>query len=69
MTRVKQSMLASNMLRNLNMSYGKVGKLQNQINSEKILNRASDDPVVAVIENRLSMAEVNVTKQVFKIKI
>ena len=46
--RVTQSMLSSNMLRNLNTSYGKMSKLQEQLNSGKIINRPSDDPVVAV---------------------
>ncbi|BAK17708.1 flagellin [Solibacillus silvestris StLB046] len=46
--RITQSMLSSNMLRNLNTSYGKMSKLQEQINSGKIINRPSDDPVVAV---------------------
>lgn len=46
--RVTQSMLSSNMLRNLNSSYGKMSKLQDQINSGKKISRPSDDPVVAV---------------------
>lgn len=46
--RVTQSMLSSNMLRNLNTSYGKMSKLQEQINSGKVINRPSDDPVIAV---------------------
>lgn len=46
--RITQSMLSSNMLRNLNTSYGKMSKLQEQINSGKIINRPSDDPVVSV---------------------
>ncbi|MER2108703.1 MAG: flagellar hook-associated protein FlgL [Solibacillus sp.] len=46
--RVTQSMLSSNMLRNLNTSYGKMGKLQEQMNSGSKINRPSDDPVVAV---------------------
>ena len=46
--RVTQSMLSSNMLRNLNTSYGKMGKYQGQLNSGKVLTRPSDDPVVAV---------------------
>lgn len=46
--RVTQSMLSSNMLRNLNASYGKMSKLQDQMNSGKIINRPSDDPVVVV---------------------
>lgn len=46
--RVTQSMLSNNMLRNLNTSYAKMSKLQEQIESGTILNRASDDPVAAV---------------------
>lgn len=46
--RVTQSMLSSNMLRNLNTSYGKISKLQDQMNSGKLINRPSDDPVIAV---------------------
>lgn len=46
--RVTQSMLSNNMLRNLNTSYGKMSKLQEQMNSGKLVNRPSDDPVIAV---------------------
>lgn len=46
--RVTQSMLSSNMLLNLNRSYGKMSKLQDQINSGSKITRPSDDPVVAV---------------------
>ena len=46
--RVTQSMLSSNMLRNLNNSYGKMSKYQEQLQSGKMVNRPSDDPVVAV---------------------
>ena len=46
--RVTQSMLSSNMLRNLNASYSKMSKLQNQIDSGRKITRPSDDPVVAV---------------------
>lgn len=46
--RVTQSMLSSNMLRNLSSSYNKMGKLQNQLTSGKKVNRPSDDPVVAM---------------------
>ncbi|MEG0472394.1 MAG: flagellar hook-associated protein FlgL [Solibacillus sp.] len=46
--RVTQSMISSNMLRNLNNSYGKMSKYQEQLQSGKIVNRPSDDPVVAV---------------------
>lgn len=46
--RVTQSMLSSNMLRNLSNSYSKMGKLQNQITSGSKISRPSDDPVIAV---------------------
>jgi len=46
--RVTQSMLSNNMLRNLNTNYGKMSKLQEQINSGSKISRPSDDPVVAV---------------------
>ena len=46
--RVTQSMLSNNMLRNLSTSYNKMGKLQEQINTGKKVNRPSDDPVVAM---------------------
>ncbi|ATP39068.1 flagellar hook-associated protein FlgL [Solibacillus sp. R5-41] len=46
--RVTQSMLSSNMLRNLNNSYGKMSKYQEQLQSGKLVNRPSDDPVIAV---------------------
>jgi len=45
--RVTQSMLSSNMLRNLSNSYGKMSTLQDQINSGKKITRPSQDPVVA----------------------
>lgn len=46
--RVTQSMLSGNMLRNLNNSYGKMSKLQDQLASGSKINRPSDDPVIAV---------------------
>ncbi|WP_421101423.1 flagellar hook-associated protein FlgL [Sporosarcina psychrophila] len=46
--RVTQSMLSNNMLRNLSTSYNKMGKLQDQLNTGKKVNRPSDDPVVAM---------------------
>lgn len=46
--RVTQSMLSNNMLRNLNTSYGKMSKLQDQMNSGSKITRPSDDPVIAV---------------------
>ncbi|KOS60741.1 flagellar hook-associated protein FlgL [Lysinibacillus agricola] len=46
--RVTQSMLSNNMLLNLNNSYGKMSKLQDQITSGTKITRPSDDPVIAV---------------------
>ncbi|MGE8006502.1 flagellar hook-associated protein FlgL [Lysinibacillus sp. NPDC093216] len=46
--RVTQSMLSNNMLLNLNNSYGKISKLQDQITSGTKITRPSDDPVIAV---------------------
>lgn len=46
--RVTQSMLSNNMLRNLSSSYNKMGKLQEQINTGKKVNRPSDDPVTVM---------------------
>ncbi|MBG9454816.1 flagellar hook protein FlgL [Lysinibacillus sphaericus] len=46
--RVTQSMLSNNMLLNLNNSYSKMSKLQNQITSGSKITRPSDDPVIAV---------------------
>ncbi|MFJ8102416.1 flagellar hook-associated protein FlgL [Lysinibacillus sp. NPDC096212] len=46
--RVTQSMLSGNMLRNLNNSYGKMSKLQDQLTSGSKITRPSDDPVIAV---------------------
>lgn len=46
--RVTQSMLSNDMLRNLSNSYTKMGKLQNQVETGKKVNRPSDDPVVVM---------------------
>lgn len=46
--RVTQSMLNSNMLRNLNTSYNSMSNLQEQIQSGRKFVRASDDPVAAI---------------------
>lgn len=48
MTRVTQSMLSTNMLRNLNTSYSKMSKLQDNLTTGRKFTRASDDPVAAV---------------------
>lgn len=46
--RVTQSMLSNNMLSRLSNSYGRLGKLYEQINTQKKITRPSDDPVVAM---------------------
>ncbi|MGB2872597.1 flagellar hook-associated protein FlgL [Psychrobacillus psychrotolerans] len=46
--RVTQSMLSSNMLRNLSGSYSKMGVLQEQLNTGKKISRPSQDPVIAM---------------------
>ncbi|MGD6878734.1 flagellar hook-associated protein FlgL [Bacillus infantis] len=47
--RVTQSMLSQNMLRNLGNSYSKLGKLQDQISTQKKFTKPSDDPVSAML--------------------
>lgn len=46
--RVTQSMLTNNMLRNLSTSYERLGKYQDQLNTQKKITKPSDDPVVAI---------------------
>lgn len=46
--RITQTMLSNNMLRNLNSSYLKMGKLQEQLSSGSKLTKPSDDPVASV---------------------
>ncbi len=43
-----QSMLSNNMLSRLSNSYERLGKLEEQINTQKKITRPSDDPVVAM---------------------
>ncbi|MGE7763752.1 flagellar hook-associated protein FlgL [Peribacillus sp. NPDC096540] len=47
--RVTQSMLTNNMLRNLSSSYEKMGKLQEQVSSQKKFSKPSDNPVAAMM--------------------
>lgn len=65
--RVTQSMLTSNMLRNLSKSYEKLAKYQDQISSQKKITRPSDDPVVAMkgISYRRHLQEVSQYKRNF----
>lgn len=46
--RVTQSMLSNNMLQNLSHSFNNMGKLQEQVNTGKKVNRPSDDPVTVM---------------------
>ncbi|RST77479.1 flagellar hook-associated protein FlgL [Siminovitchia acidinfaciens] len=46
--RVTQSMLANNSLRHLSNTYGRLGHLQEQMNTGKKITRPSDDPVIAM---------------------
>ena len=48
MVRVTQSMLSTNMLRNLNTSYSKMSQYQDMLTSGRKFSRASEDPVAAV---------------------
>ncbi|RFU68300.1 flagellar hook-associated protein FlgL [Peribacillus saganii] len=63
--RVTQSMLSNNMLRNLSNSFERIGKLQEQISSQKKITRPSDDPVVAMqgILYRRNLEEVEQFKR------
>lgn len=65
--RVTQSMLSSNMLRNLTQSYEKMGKQQDQIATQKKISRPSDDPVVAMkgVLYRRNLNEVEQFKRNF----
>ncbi|OMP65803.1 flagellar hook-associated protein FlgL [Domibacillus epiphyticus] len=58
--RVTQSMLSSNMMKNLTASLGRLDKLNTQVASQKKITKPSDDPVVAMkgITHRRSLAEV-----------
>ncbi|MGW6299137.1 flagellar hook-associated protein FlgL [Peribacillus butanolivorans] len=47
--RVTQSMLTNNMLSNLSRSYEKMGKLQEQVSSQKRFSKPSDNPVAAMM--------------------
>ncbi|MGP4077721.1 flagellar hook-associated protein FlgL [Halobacillus sp. K22] len=63
--RVTQSMLSSNMLRNLSQSYGQMGKYQEQLTTGKKITKPSDDPVVAMkgINYRSQLTEVQQYKR------
>lgn len=61
MVRVTQSMLSTNMLRNLNSSYSKMSKYQDMITSGRKFARPSDDPVAAVkgMSYRVQIDKIN----------
>lgn len=58
--RITQSMLARNFLNNLNTSYSKLAKYQEQLASGKKINKLSDDPLSAMkgISYRRTVAQV-----------
>ena len=60
-------MLSNNFLKNLSNSYDKMGKIQEQISSQKKITRPSDDPVVAMkgIGFRTDLQEVSQFKRNF----
>ncbi|KAB7706560.1 flagellar hook-associated protein FlgL [Bacillus aerolatus] len=65
--RVTQSMLSNNMLTNLSNSYDRLGKLSDQMTTQKKINRPSDDPVVAMkgMTYRTNLLEVEQYKRNF----
>ncbi|GIN85246.1 flagellar hook-associated protein 3 [Heyndrickxia sporothermodurans] len=46
--RVTQSMLSNNFLKNISKSYDQMGKISEQMQTQKKITRPSDDPVVAM---------------------
>ncbi|MEC1377392.1 flagellar hook-associated protein FlgL [Heyndrickxia oleronia] len=65
--RVTQSMLSNNFLKNISNSYEKMGKISEQMQTQKKITRPSDDPVVAMkgIAYRTSLTEVQQFKRNF----
>ena len=65
--RITQSMLSNNMLSNLSNNYEKMAQYQDQISSQKKINRPSDDPVVAMkgITYRRNLQEIEQYKRNF----
>ena len=47
--RITQSMLSNNMLNNISNSYERLGKLQQQITTQKKFSKPSDDPAAAMM--------------------
>ena len=69
--RITQSMLSNNMLSNLSNNYEKMAQYQDQISSQKKINRPSDDPVVAMkgITYRRNLQEIEQYKRNFSKRI
>ncbi|KKB41131.1 flagellar hook-associated protein FlgL [Bacillus thermotolerans] len=65
--RVTQSMLSSSMMKHLSNSYDRLGKMQDQMSSQKKVTRPSDDPVVAMkgMTYRRNLMEVEQYKRNF----
>ncbi|OJH16083.1 flagellar hook-associated protein FlgL [Bacillus obstructivus] len=65
--RVTQSMLSNNFLKNISNSYEKMGKISEQMQTQKKITRPSDDPVVAMkgIAYRTNLTEVQQYKRNF----
>ncbi|MFH5778017.1 flagellar hook-associated protein FlgL [Heyndrickxia oleronia] len=65
--RVTQSMLSNNFLKHLSNNYDKMGKIQEQMNTQKKITRPSDDPVVAMkgVAYRTNLTEVQQFKRNF----
>ncbi|WP_203363397.1 flagellar hook-associated protein FlgL [Bacillus sp. REN10] len=65
--RITQSMLSNNMLTHLSNSYERLGKLQEQMNTQKKISRPSDDPVVAMkgMTYRTAVLEIEQYKRNF----
>nr|WP_259549292.1 flagellar hook-associated protein FlgL [Heyndrickxia oleronia] len=65
--RVTQSMLSNNFLNNMDKSYEKMGKITEQMYTQKKITRPSDDPVVAMkgVFYRTNLKEVEQFKRNF----
>ncbi|WP_342540895.1 flagellar hook-associated protein FlgL [Heyndrickxia sp. FSL K6-6286] len=65
--RVTQSMLSNNFLNNMGKSYEKMGKITEQMYTQKKITRPSDDPVVAMkgVFYRTNLKEVEQFKRNF----
>lgn len=65
--RVTQSMIANNSLSHLSNTYGRLGKMNEQLNTGKKVTRPSDDPVVAMksLAYRSNLTQVEQFKRNF----